>query len=88
MWLTHFLDMSSMVVCTTRHWHTTGRLVQICTVLHVCLEHRLGKQSFISCIVAEQVAALFLQYILVRSVLVHQESAIIWVDVSKLVQDT
>ena len=30
-----FLDMLSMVVCTTRHWQTSGRLVQelnICTV--------------------------------------------------------
>ena len=33
-----FLDMPSMSVCTTRHWQTSGRLVQelnVCTLLRV-----------------------------------------------------
>ena len=35
MCLTYYFDMLSMGVCTTRHWQTTGRLVQelnVCTV--------------------------------------------------------
>ena len=34
--LADIFDMPSMVVCTTRHWQTSGRLVQelnVCTVL-------------------------------------------------------
>ena len=33
-----FLDMFSIAVCSTRHWHTFGRLVQelnACTILKV-----------------------------------------------------
>ena len=35
-----FIDMPSMVVCTTRHWETSGRLVQeinVCTVVAMTL---------------------------------------------------
>ena len=39
--LAYFLDMSFMVVCTTRHWQTSGRLVQ---ELNVCT---VGEQGFL-----------------------------------------
>ena len=35
-----YLDMLTTGVCTTRHWQTSGRLLQklnICTVYHLCL---------------------------------------------------
>ena len=47
------IDMPSMVVCTTRHWETSGRLVQeinVCTVVAITLLVRplfsvLGKKT-------------------------------------------
>ena len=42
-----FLDMLSMGICTTRHWETSGRLVQeLNSVLykHVCLHSRVKSQ--------------------------------------------
>ena len=40
-----FFDMLSMGVCTTRHWHTSGRLVQ---ELNVCT---VGLGAFVGCTV-------------------------------------
>ena len=36
MYLAYFFDMSSLGVCTTRHWQTSTRLVQELNVYTVC----------------------------------------------------
>ena len=44
-----FLDISSMGVCTTRHWQTSGRLVHelnVCTVLY-CITNERTREDFV-----------------------------------------